>query len=323
MKAIVHHRYGPPEVLGLEEVPRPIPGDDDVLVRVHAASVNAGDWHLMRADPFFIRLIFGGILKPKFKILGSDLAGRVEAVGRNVTEYRPGEEVFGEVSASGFGAFAEYARVPAAALLPKPAGMSFEEAAAVPVAATTALQALRDKGRIQEGQKVLINGASGGVGTFAVQIARSFGAEVTGVCSTRNLELVRSLGASHVLDYTQGDFTRSGERYDLIVDAAAFRSVRDYRRALTPEGTYVMIGGATARMFQTVALRPWVSLTGSQKMEFLMATPNRSDLALLKDLLEGGQVAPVIGRTYPLAEVPQAIHYLEAGHARGKVVITV
>jgi NADPH:quinone reductase-like Zn-dependent oxidoreductase len=323
MKAIVHHRYGPPEVLGLEDVPQPTLGDDDVLVRVHAASVNAGDWHLMRADPFFIRFVFGGILNPKFKVLGSDLAGRVEAVGRKVKEFQPGDEVFGATSGSGFGAFAEYARVPAAALLPKPVGISFEEAAAVPVAATTALQALRDKGGIQAGQKVLVNGASGGVGTFAVQLARAFGAEVTGVCSTRNLDLVRSIGAQHVVDYTREDFTRGEKRYDLIVDAAAFRSVREYRRALTPEGTYVMVGGATSRMFQTLALGLWVSRTGSQRMESVLARLDRGDLALLKDLLESGEVVPVIDRSYTLAEVPEAIRYLEKGHARGKVVITV
>jgi len=323
MKAIVYHRYGPPEVLNLEEIPKPVPAEREVLVRVHAASANAGDWHLMRADPFFIRLVFGGILRPKLKILGSDIAGAVEAVGAGVTRFRPGDEVFGDLSDSGFGAFAEYACVSERVLVPKPIGTTFEEAAALPIAATVALQGLRDKGRIRPGQKVLVNGASGGVGTFAVQIAKALGAEVTGVCSPRNLELVASIGADHVIDYTREDFTRSGTRYDLILDAAAYRSVLDYRRALGPGGVYVMIGGATVRMFQTMFLGPLVSGRGGGRLEFLMMKSSPADLDAVKQLVEDGKVSPVLDRTYTLAEVPEAIRYLEAGHTQGKVVIRV
>ncbi len=322
MKAIVQHEYGPPDVLNLEDVQRPLPGDGEVLVRVHAASANAGDWHLMRADPFLVRLMFGGLFKPKHKILGSDIAGTVEAVGAGVAEFRVGDEVFGNLAECGFGGFAEYVSVPETALAPKPASTTFEEAAAVPQAALAALQGLRDKGRIQAGQEVLINGASGGVGTFAVQLAKSFGAEVTGVCSTRNLDLVRGIGADHVIDYTRQDFTRDGRRYDLILDAAAFRPVSDYRRALKPEGAYVMVGGATMRMFQTMLLAPWVSLTSDTRMDVLLSKPNPDDLGVLKDLVEAGEIEPVIDRRFELSDVPDAIRYLEGGHARGKVVIT-
>ncbi len=315
MKAIVHDRYGPPEVLRLEEVGKPEPGDGDVLVRVHAAAANAGDWHLMRADPFLVRLMFG-FLRPKHRTPGSDIAGRVEAVGRNVKAFREGDEVFGLLSESGFGAFAEYACVPEGALAGKPANTTFEEAAAIPCAATTALQALR-KGGIAAGRRVLVNGASGGVGTFAVQIAKSFGAEVTGVCSTRNLDLVRSIGADHVIDYTREDFTRGGGRWDLILDAAAFRSVLDCRRALSPEGVYVMVGGSAGRMFQTMLLSPLFP-----RLRFLASKADREDLVFLKGLVESGKVRSVIDRRYPLSEVPDAIRYVEEGHARGKVVIT-
>ena len=323
MKAIVHHKYGPPDVLKLEDIPKPTAGDDEVLVKVHAASVNAGDWHLMRADPFLIRLMFGGLLKPKNKILGADIAGRVEAVGSNVKQFQPGDEVFGDLSGCGFGAFAEYVCAPESALALKPANTTFEEAAAVPLAALAALQGLRDKGRIQPGLRVLINGASGGVGTFAVQIAKAFGAEVTGVCSTRNLDMVRSIGADQVIDYTQKDCTQNGQRYDLILDTAAYRSASDYQRVLSPKGTYVMVGGSTVRMFQMMILGPWISMTGSKKMDFLVSKPNQQDLGVLKDLIEAGKVAPVIDRRCKLSEVPEAIRYLEAGHTQGKVVITV
>lgn len=323
MKAIIRDRYGSSEVLRLEEIPRPTCGDGDMLVRVHAASVNAGDWHLMRGEPLLVRLAFGGLRRPKLKVLGADVAGRVEAVGGSVQRFQPGDEVFGDLSDFGFGAFAEYVCVPERALVPKPSNLSLEEAAAVPLAAGAALQGLRDKGRIGAGRKVVVNGASGGVGTFAVQIAKSFGAEVTGVCSGKNVDMVRSIGADHVIDYTREDFTRNGEAYDLILDAAAFRSVLDYRRALSREGIYVMIGGATARMFQTMVVGPWVSMTGARKMEFLLVKPNRDDLTLLRDLVEAGKVTPVIDRRYALSEVPEAIAYLEGGHARGKVVITV
>ncbi len=322
MKAIIFTKYGPPDVLELKEVEQPTPKDDEVLVRVNAASVNAADWHLLRADPFLVRLMFG-LLKPKIKILGADVAGRVEAVGRNVKQFQPGDEVFGDLSGSGWGGFAEYACAHENAIASKPASLTFEQAAAVPLAAVTALQGLRDKGKIKPGQKVLINGASGGVGTFAVQIAKSFGAEVTAVCSTGKLDMVRSLGADHVIDYTQEDFTKKGERYDLILAANGYHTISEYKRALSPNGIYVMTGGAGAQMFQALFLGPWISMTGSRKMGSLTAKPNKGDLLFVKGLLEAGKVVPVIDRRYTLREVPEAIRYVEAGHARGKVVITV
>jgi len=322
MEAIVHKKYGPPDVLNLEEVENPAPKDDEVLVKVHAASVNAADWHLLRADPFLVRLMGMGLLRPKNKILGADVAGRVEAVGANVTRVQPGDEVFGDVSGCGFGGFAEYVCATEDALAPKPANLSFEEAAAVPLAALTALQGLRDKGQIQQGQKVLINGASGGVGTFAVQIAKSFGAEVTGVCSTSKLDLVRSIGADHVIDYTQEDFTENGQHYGLILAANGYHPISHYRRALSQGGIYVMTGGSGAQMIQAMAVGPMLSITGSKKMGNLLMKSNAGDLLLVKELLEAGKVVPVIDRHYPLSEVPEAICYLEEGHARGKVVIT-
>lgn len=301
---------------------KPTAKDDDVLVKVHAASVNAAVWHLLRADPFLIRLMGGGLLKPKNKILGADIAGRVEAVGKNVKQFRPGDEVFGDLSGCGSGGFAEYVCARENVLVLKPVNMSFEEAAAVPMAAVTALQGLRDKGRIQSGQKVLINGASGGVGTFAVQIAKSFGAKVTGVCSTRNVDKVRSIGADHVIDYTQEDFTKSGQRYDLILAANGYHPILDYKRALNSKGIYVMSGGSGAQMFQAIFLGPFVSLTGNKKMGNVMAKPNQKDLVFLKELIEAGKVTPVIDRTYSLSDVPAAIGYVEEGHAKGKIVIT-
>ena len=322
MKAIVRTRYGPPDVLKLQEVPKPTPGDDQVLIRVHAASVNAADWHLLTADIFLVRLMGRGLLTPKDKILGADIAGRVEAVGRNAKQLRPGDEVFGDIFQSGGGSFAEYACAREDALALKPASLTFEEAAAVPLAAVTALQGLRDKGKIRPGQKVLVNGASGGVGTFAVQIAKSLGAEVTAVCSTRNLDLVRSIGADQVIDYTKEDFTTSGQRYDLILAANGYHPILDYRRALSPKGIYVMSGGSWAQMFQAMLLGPWVSMTGSKKMGALSAKANPKDLAFVKELLEAGKVKPVIDRRYPLSEVPEALRYLGEGHARGKIVIT-
>ena len=318
MKAVVRYRYGSPDVLNCEEVPKPTARDDEVLLRVRAASVNPLDWRTLRADPFFIRLMGEGLLKPKTRILGVDVAGEVEAIGRNVREFQPGDAVFGTCN---HGGFAEYVCAREDRLVRKPPGTSFEEAAAVPVAATSALQGLRDKGRIQPGQKVLINGASGGVGTFAVQIAKAFETEVTGVCSTRNLDLVRSIGADHVFDYTREDFTRSGKRYDLILDAAAYRPISDYRRALNPKGVYVLIGGSMARLFQTLLLGPWYSMTGC-KMRVMMARITKKDLVALKELLESGRVVSVIDRRYPLSGVADALRYLEEGHARGKVVIT-
>jgi NADPH:quinone reductase-like Zn-dependent oxidoreductase len=322
MKAIVYTTYGPPDVLHLKEVAKPTPKDDEVLIKVHAASVNAGDLHLLRADPFLVRLD-SGLLKPKNEILGADIAGRVEAVGSNVKQFKPGDEVFGDISGCSRGGFAEYVCARENALVLKPANLSFEEAAAVPVAAVTALQGLRDKGQIQPKQRVLINGASGGVGTFAVQIAKSFGAEVTGVCSTGKLDMVRSLGADHVIDYTQEDSTQNGQHYDLILAANGNRSISEYKRALGSEGIYVMTGGSMTQYFQAMLLGPWISMTGSKKMGNLLARPNQKDLAFMKELLEAGKVVPVIDRCYPLSEVPEALRYLEEGHARGKVVITV
>jgi NADPH:quinone reductase-like Zn-dependent oxidoreductase len=322
MKAIVNTHYGSPDVLQLKEVAKPVPQDHEVLVQVQAASAAAGDWHLLRAKPFLMRFTYG-LLKPKHTILGAAFAGRVEAVGRSVTQFQPGDEVFGDVSSCGFGAFAEYVAVPENAVAPKPTRLTFEQAATVPVSAVTALQGLRDKGHIQPGQKVLINGAGGGVGTFAVQLAKAFGAEVTAVCSTRNVDMVRSLGADQVIDYTQEDFTQNGQRYDLILAANGYHPISAYQRALSPQGIYVMSGGSMAQMFQAMLLGPWLSRKSSQKMGNLLAKPNQKDLIFMKELLETGKVTPVIDRRFPLRDVADAIRYLEAGHARGKVVITV
>jgi len=319
MKAIVYKRYGPPDVLQLKEVEKPTPKDDEVLIKVHAASLNAYDWHLLTADIFLVRLMGGGLLKPKNKIPGADMAGRVEAVGRNVTQFHPGDDVFGDI---GRGGFAEYACSRENRLVSKPANLSFEEAAAVPMAALTALQGLRDKGLIQPGQKVLINGASGGVGTFAVQIAKFFGAEVTAVCSTGKMDLARSIGADRVIDYTKEDFTKNGQHYDLIFAANGFHPILDYRRALGPKGIYVVAGGTIAQMFQATLLGPWISMAGSKKMGGLSAKVSQKDLVFIKELLEAGKVRPVIDRRYPLDEVPEALRYLGEGHARGKVVIS-
>jgi NADPH:quinone reductase-like Zn-dependent oxidoreductase len=316
MKAMVYYSYGAPEVLELQEIEKPVAKDDKVLVKVHAASVNWLDWHFLTGTPFLAR-IMAGLRKPKHKVLGIDVAGRVEAVGANVKQFQPGDEVFGS---SSHGCFAEYACVSEAHLALKPAGMTFEEVAAVPGAAIPALQGLRDHGQIQPGHKVLINGASGGVGTFAVQLAKSYGAEVTGVCSTRNLDLVRSIGADQVVDYTQEDFAQTGERYDLIFDVVAKRSFSDCRRALRPQGIYV-----TTEFSPVLALGGlWNSMTGNQKMVPLPPKPpNKTDLVFMKELLEAGQITPIIDRRYSLSDLPDALRYLEKGHARGKVVITV
>ena len=322
MKAMVHTQYGSPDVLRFADVEKPTPNDGEVLIKIHAASANAADWHLLRGDPFLLRLQFG-LLKPKKQILGADIAGRVEAVGPNVKGLQPGDAVFGDISGSGFGGFAEYVAVPEHAVIQKPSSLTFEQAAAVPLAAVTALQGLRDKGQLKPGQKVLINGASGGVGTFAVQIAKSFGAEVTAVCSTTKVDMVRSLGADHVIDYTQEDFTRNGQQYDLVLGANGYHPIGAYKRALTPTGTYVMSGGSMVQLFQALLLGPLHSMTGSRKMRNLLAKPSTQDLAFVKGLIETGKVVPVIDRSYPLREVADAIRYLEKGHARGKVVITV
>ena len=323
MKAIRYDSYGGPEVLELRDVPVPAIGDDDMLVRVRAAAVNPLDYHFLHGTPYLVRAL-AGLSRPKFTGLGADMAGEVEAVGRDVTAFRPGDEVFGSCR----GSFAEYVVVkPDAAVVTKPAGLSFEQAAAVPVAAVTALQALRDKGRVRGGQKVLVNGAAGGVGTFAVQLAHAFGAVVHGVCSTRNVDLVLSIGADRVIDYTREDFTRTGQRYDLIVDMAGTRTLRQLRRILNPTGRLVSVGGPIRGNWIAplvgVVTMPLYSLLVSQTMTSMLARSNRDDLAVLRDLLDRAEITPVIDRTYPLPDAAEAIRYLEAGHARGKVVVTI
>jgi NADPH:quinone reductase-like Zn-dependent oxidoreductase len=324
MKAVVQDRYGSPDVLELREVDRPTPADHEVLVRVHAAAVNARDWHLMRGDPYLVRLVYG-FGRPKTEIRGTDFAGRVEAVGRHVKRFRPGDEVFGEAD----GAFAQYVCASHDVVEPKPKNMTFEQAAAVPLAGNTALMGLRDLGRVQPGQKVLVNGASGGVGTFAVQIAKQFGAHVTGVCSTRNVDLVRSFGADQVIDYTKDDFTRNGQRYDVVFDLVANRTLTEYRRALTPDGTLVLSGGGVPENGSVVGPMGLI-LKGQALSRFvrhrllvLTAKPSKENLAALRELAESQGLTSVIDRTYPLSEAPEAIRYLEVEHARAKVVITV
>jgi NADPH:quinone reductase-like Zn-dependent oxidoreductase len=321
VKAILRRAYGPPDLLTFEDIPEPTPGDNEVLVKVRAASVNPLDWHFMRGSPYLMRMGTGAG-KPSDVSLGADFAGRVEGVGQRVTQFRPGDEVFG----SGKGAFAEYALAHKNRLARKPARATFEQAAAVPIAGITALQALRDKGRISESRKVLINGAAGGVGTFAIQIARSFGADVTGVCSTKNLDFVRSIGASHVIDYTREDFTQGRQRYDLILDAIGNHSLLACRRALTSHGTYVVVGGPDGRwlgplttLLKVPLLAPWVS----QELMMLVASVNTKDLTLLRHQIDTGRMTPVIDTCYSLPEAPEAIRHVETGHARGKVVITV
>jgi NADPH:quinone reductase-like Zn-dependent oxidoreductase len=321
MKAVVYRCYGPPDVLKVEDIEKPTPADNQVLVKVRAASVNPLDWHFMRGKPYMMRMM-AGVGAPNDSRLGVDFAGTVEAVGKNVTRFKPGDDVFGGRN----GAFAEYVAVREdRAVVLKPSNVTFEQAASVPVAAVTALQALRDQGHIQPGQKVLINGASGGVGTFAVQIAKSFGADVTGVCSTKNVAMVRSIGADHVIDYTQEDFTKSGQRYDLILDNVGSHSLLEYRHALNPKGIVVIVGGPNTgawigpmdAVIRAKVLSPFVS----QQFSFFLAELNPEDLGLIRDLLQSGKVSPVIDRRYKLNEVPAAIAYLEEGHSRGKVVI--
>jgi NADPH:quinone reductase-like Zn-dependent oxidoreductase len=314
-----HTQYGSPDVLRLVEVEKPAPKADEVLIQVYAASVNAYDWHLLTADIFLVRLNTG-LLKPKDGRPGADVAGRVVAVGADVSRFRPGDDVFGDI---GSGGFAEYACAKEKQLALKPAGMSFEEAAATPMAALTALQGLRDQGRIRAGQQVLIHGASGGVGTFAVQIAKAFGAEVSAVCSPRNLEQARALGADHVIDYTREDFSRSGRRYDLILAANGSRSIFAYRRAITPQGIYVMAGGSASQIFQALLLGPRLSKRGGQQMGFLTAHVSQKDLEFIAELYAAGKVKPIIDRRFPLQETAEALRYLGTGHARAKIVISV
>ncbi len=321
MKAIVCTKNGSPlDVLQLKEVAKPTPTDNEVLVKIHAASLNAADFEILRGA-WTARM--GGPLKPMHNIPGSDMAGRVEALGKNVKQFQPNDDVFGDLFMSGFGAFAEYVCVPEKVLMRKPAIMTFEEVATYPQSALIALQGLRGKRQIEPGQKVLINGAGGGMGTFAVQIAKYFGAEVTGVDSASKFDMLRAIGCDHVIDYTQEDYTKSGERYDLILDVAATHSVFDYKRALSPKGIYVIIGGSRATIFQVVFLGPLVTMTGSKKMGLNpFKTNKKEDMAFLIELFEAGKVKPVIDRRYPLSEVPEALRYLEEGKAKGKLVIT-
>lgn len=323
MKAIICTKYGSPDVLQLQEVAKPAPQDDEVLIKIQAASINARDWRFMHANPFFIRLKPGRLLQPKNRILGGDVAGRIEAIGSHVTQFKPGDEVFGYLpSATGRGTFAEYVCASETTIALKPANLSFEQAAAVPVAALTALHGLRDNGHIQSGQKVLINGASGGVGTFAVQIAKAFGAEVTAVCSTRNLEMVRSLGADQVIDYTRDDFTRNDQRYDLILAVNGYHPISDYLRALSPEGRYVVAGGSMLQLFQAALQGRRTAKTGGHKVAIVSLVQNQQDLVLMKDLLESGKIVPVIDGCYPLSQTAEAFWYFEKEHPKGKVVIT-
>lgn len=323
MQAIIYSEYGSPDVLRPADAPKPMPQGDELLVKVHATGLNAADRYSLSGKPFITRLFTGGLRRPAHTILGADVAGVVEAVGGQVTRFRPGDAVFGDLSGCGFGGLAEYVAAPERVWAAKPDGISFEQAAATPMAAVTALQGLRNKGQIKPGQKVLIYGASGGVGTFAVQIAVALGAEVTAVCSPRNADMARALGAAHVIDYTREDFARNGQRYDLILAVNGRRTMRDYRHALAPAGICVVAGGAMPQIFQTMILGPVVSATGGRKMTSLAAQPNSQDLAAVGELLQAGKIRPVIDRCYPLSEAAEAFRYLEREHARGKVVITI
>jgi len=319
MKAIVRTKYGSPDVLELREIEKVSPGDDQVLVNVHAASVNPLDWHMLRGRPYMLRLTFFGFPRPKQQVLGADFSGTVEGVGKNVKRFKIGDDVFG----SSLGSFAEYLCVHEKALELKPANLSFEQAAAVSMAGLTALQGLRDYGQLREGQEVLVNGASGGVGTFAIQIAKAMGAQVTAVCSGKNLEFVRSLGADDVIDYTKEDFWASGKKYDLILDNALFHSVFVPLRALKPAGSFVLVGGDLSCFVQASILRPFFSRKQGKKIVLMMASIKAADLLFLKSLIEDGKVAPVLDKTYPLSEVPDALRFVGEGHTRGKIVIRV
>ncbi|WP_103070021.1 NAD(P)-dependent alcohol dehydrogenase [Aquimarina sediminis] len=319
MKTIVYYKYGSPDVLKLEELQKPVPKDNELLIKVKAASINPLDRHNMRGYPFLTRLV-SGFFKPKNRRLGADMAGQVEMVGKDVKEFQPGDYVFGCISR---GSFSEYVCVPKKGLVPIPSNTSFETAAVVPVAAITALQGLRNLKQIESGHKVLINGASGGVGTIAVQIAKSFGAEVTGVCSTKNLKMVKSLGADKVIDYTKEDCTQDKQLYDLILDTAAYRSISDYKKILNTNGIYVLIGGSLSQLFRVLLFSMWGSITGNQRMRFMIANINKKDMFFIKKLLEEGKITPVINSYYSLNEVPQAIQHFEKGHMQGKIIIQV
>ena len=318
MKAVVYTRYGPPEVLGLAEVPMPVPQDNEVLVKVHAVSLNASDWEVLRGKPLYSRI--GGPVRPRHHILGSDIAGRVEAAGRNATLFQPGEDVFADILSS-MGGFAEYVSVPQNALARMPSGMTYEEAAALPQAGAIALQGIRDKGQVRPGQTVLINGAGGGSGMYAIQLAKLAGAEVTGVDNAEKLAFMRSLGADHVIDYTREDFTRKGRSYDLILDVAAHRPASAYRGALRPGGRYLYVGGSVATLLQVLLVGPLIGRAGGKKIRLLAVRLGAQHLAPLVELCQAGKVATVIDRRYPLSQVPEALRYLGEGHAKGKVII--
>jgi NADPH:quinone reductase-like Zn-dependent oxidoreductase len=320
MKAIVHTKYGSPDVLRLKEIERPTPKDNEVLIKVQAVSVNRSDWENLTGSPLYAR--FGGLLRPRHQILGSDIAGRVDMVGRNVRRFQPGDEVFGDVSFR-MGGFADYACALEKTLASKPAGLTFEQVAAIPQGSVIALQGIRDKGQAQPGQKVLINGAGGGAGMFAVQLAKLYGAEVTGVDNTGKLGFMRSLGADHVIDYTQEDFTKNGQQYDLILDVVANRSVFAYKRALRPNGRYFAVGGSVSTLFKILLLGPWIRRTTGKKIRILAVQPSLEDLVQVTELCEAGKVVPVIDRRFSLSEVPEALRYLGEGHVKGKVVIIV
>jgi NADPH:quinone reductase-like Zn-dependent oxidoreductase len=319
MKAIVYTKYGPPDVLELKDVAKPTPRNDEVLIRVRAVSVNRSDWEGLRGKPLYARI--GGLLRPRHHILGSDIAGRVEMAGRNVRRFQPGDEVFGDILGR-LGGFAEYVCAPENRLALKPASMTFEEAAAIPQSAVIALQGIRDKGHVQPGQKVLINGAGGGAGAVAVQLAKMYGAEVTGVDNTGKLDFMRSLGADHVIEHTQEDFTKNGEQYDLILDVVAHRSVFAYKRALRSNGRYYLAGGSVATMLQVLFLGPWISMIANKRIRILAVRPSLEDMVHVTELYEAGKVTPFIDKTYSLEEVPEALGYVGDGHAQGKVVIT-
>jgi NADPH:quinone reductase-like Zn-dependent oxidoreductase len=319
MKAIVYEKYGSPDVLRLAEVEKPVPADDEVLIKIHAVSINGSDKEGLIGKPLYARI--GGLLKPRHPILGSDIAGRVEAAGKYNTEFKPGDEVFGELPGY-HGGFAEYVCTHGKTLALKPAGLAFEAAAAIPQAGVIALQGIRDQGKVQPGQKVLINGAGGSGGSFAIQLAKLCEAEVTGVDNTHKLDFMRSLGADHVIDYTREDFTKSGKQYDLILDLIAHRSVFAYPRALRPNGTYFMVGGSTAVIFQILLLGAWIQRTTAKNVRMLVVPQNRKDLISITELCEAGKIVPVIDRRYSLSEVPRALRYVAEGRAKGKVVIT-
>ena len=319
MKAIVRDKYGSPDVLRLEEVDTPVPADDEVLIKIYAVSINGSDREALIGKPLYVRM--GGLRKPGYPILGSDIAGRVERAGKNITQFKPGDEVFGEIP--GYqGGFAEYACAPEKTLARKPASLTFEQAAAIPQGGVIALNGIREKGQVQPGQQVLINGAGGSAGTFAVQLAKLYGAEVTGVDNTGKLDFLRSLGADHVIDYTREDFTKKGKQYDLILDLIAHRSVFAYRRALKPNGTYFFVGGSVATLFQILFFGAWIKRSSGRNVRILMVPQNNRDLIAITQLCEEGKVRPVIDRLYPFHETPEALRYVTEGHARGKVVIT-